>query len=75
MKAKFEIEILEDGSVKIITESFPDGIHAEADDIVSMLEEEIGGEVEKEKNPNNPGTVFWKNKTVRRGGKIAKAGS
>ena len=49
MKDVFEIEILEDGTISVKTCEFSDVQHIAADNFIDALQEEIGGQVKKEK--------------------------
>jgi len=64
----FEIEILEDGTVKIESEEFSESKHVKADEFLSALTEAIGGKVVTSQKPHK----FWKNRIVQRGGKVVK---
>jgi len=45
MKNRFNIEILEDGTISVDSESFDPTVHKSADDFVRYLGEMMGGEV------------------------------
>ncbi len=45
MKNQFKIEILEDGTISVDSDSFDATVHKSADDFVRMLGELMGGEV------------------------------
>lgn len=45
MKNAFQIEILEDGTISVDSESFDPTVHKSADDFVRFLGEIMGGEV------------------------------
>jgi hypothetical protein len=62
----FDIEILEDGTVSIKTGEFSDVQHIAADALLDEIEEALGSK-RQTKPMEHP---FWKNKTVKRGGKI-----
>ena len=49
MADQIEIEILEDGTVKVITPKIGAANHANADKLMSILAEYMGGDVEEEK--------------------------
>jgi len=70
MATKIEIEVLEDGKISVKTGRIADSVHVDADELLSELEENLGGERVTQPNEDNPGKVFWKNKQVIRGGKI-----
>jgi len=46
MKNQFKIEILEDGTISVETESFDPQVHAQADELVRHLGKLMGGKVE-----------------------------
>lgn len=66
MKTEIEFQILEDGTISVITGKIADTVHLQADQLLDELNEMIGGEVKRKENPENPGKVFWKNRDVRR---------
>jgi hypothetical protein len=43
MKNTFDLEILPDGQVKIDSEAFTDSAHSDADELLELLEEFMGG--------------------------------
>lgn len=45
-----EIEVLEDGTIKIITDHVSPANHLSADNFLKMIEELTGGEITKQKN-------------------------
>ena len=69
MKDIMEIEIQEDGKIKVTTEEISDARHLDADELLEELEKLLGGE--RITTPNEH--PFFKNKKVLRGGKIVKA--
>ena len=66
-----DIEIMEDGVIKIKTQGISDAKHLDADALLDEICEMAGGERKTEKNEHE----FFKNKRVLRGGRIVKAKS
>jgi len=62
MANTFEVEILEDGMLKIDSEAFSESMHKNADDLLEAIIEAMGGSVTTTKKEHN----FWKNKNVLR---------
>jgi len=62
------IEILEDGVISVKTTDISQVNHISADNLLEMLEEELG--TLKEKKPIEH--AFWKNRVVLKGGKIVQ---
>ena len=50
---KIQIEIMEDGQVKIVTDEIGAANHRSADDLLKFLESQLGGEVKKQKRPQS----------------------
>jgi len=67
-------EILEDGTISIKTSEISEVNHVSVDQLLSDIADIAGGEHRREKNPDNPGSQFFKNKRVLRGGKIQTLG-
>ena len=49
MPDQIEIEILEDGTLKVVTPSIGAANHRNADELMSILAEYMGGDVQEEK--------------------------
>ena len=75
MATSMSFEILPDGQVKIKTSEIGDAHHVSADELLDLLEQELGGERKVEKVKPQFVKEFWKGKTVQKGGKIVKAKS
>jgi len=50
---KIQIEILEDGQIRIVTDEIGAANHRNADDLLKFLESQLGGEVKKQKRPQS----------------------
>ena len=68
MADNIEIEVLEDGSLKVQTSAISDKNHINADDLMDLLEDMLGGEVVKEKREHE----FFQKRRVLKGGKVVK---
>jgi hypothetical protein len=64
-----KIEVLEDGKISIQTSEISEKNHINADDLLDMIENLLGGERKREKRENE----FWKKRKVLKGGKIITA--
>ena len=73
MRNTFEIEILEDGKISLQSDVWSDTKHIDADELLSELEDLLGGEITREKKTPAFTKAFFKNRIVQRGGKIVKA--
>jgi len=69
MADNISIEILEDGKLSIKTSEVSDKNHINADDLLDMLEDLLGGERQTEKREHE----YWKKHRVIKGGKVVKA--
>lgn len=70
MPTNIEVEILEDGTISVTTGNIEDTKHVSADKLLDQLEELSGGQRIRQRREH----TFFKNKAVRRGGRIVKAG-
>ena len=50
-ETKIELEVLEDGTVKVSTGDIEAAHHGNADDLLKWLTGQLGGEVKKQKRP------------------------
>lgn len=75
MATEIDIEILSDGVVKATTSKIADSLHVEADNLLDELESMLGGIRKTEANPETEGKQFFRNRVVKRGGKIVKMGN
>ena len=66
----FDIKILEDGTIQLDSEEFDEQKHLEAEEFMNDITELLGGE-KKTTEKEHP---FWKNRIVKRAGKIQKIG-
>lgn len=68
---QINVEILDDGTVSVSTDSISDAAHFSADQLLDEIAELVGGETKKTPKENK----FWANRTVALHGKIKKVGS
>lgn len=52
-----EIEVLEDGTIKITTDAISPANHLSADSFLKMIEQLAGGEITKQKNRKTHGQI------------------
>ena len=69
----FTIQIEADGKVSVDSEGWSDTKHVDADDLLSELEDLLGGNITRNKREPAFVKAFFKNRIVQRGGKIVKA--
>lgn len=72
MATNIDVEILEDGKLKVTTSAIADSLHLDADNLLDDLNEIIGGEVVKENYQDEETKAFWKKHRMLRGGKLEK---
>ena len=65
---RIQIEILDDGQIKMQTSDISEKNHMSADELLDSIEDMMGGERQTEKVEHE----FWKNRQVQRGGRIVK---
>jgi hypothetical protein len=68
---QINVEILEDGTVSVSTESISQAAHFSADQLLDEIAEMVGGTTTK--TPKE--AKFWVNRTVALHGKIKKVGA
>jgi hypothetical protein len=68
---QINVEVLEDGTVSVSTESISAAAHFSADQLLDEIAEMVGGMTTKTPKENK----FWKNHTVALHGKIKKVGA
>jgi hypothetical protein len=70
MATTMQVEILEDGTISVTSGDIEDTKHVSADKLLEELAEMTGGT--RTRKPRDH--TFWKNKAVRRGGRVVKTG-
>ena len=51
MRNQMIVEILEDGKISVKTGEFSDDVHVDADELLALIEEGMGGEVTRVESP------------------------
>jgi len=68
---QISVEILEDGTISVSTDSISDAAHYSADELLTAIAEMGGGTTTRKPKEHS----FWKNHSVLLHGKIKKVGA